>query len=111
MSLEARVISETELSCDQREAMFTLMMRHYDNVHRDVFEADLAEKDWVILLEDTTDDSLQGFSTQVLLDADVADRHVRVLFSGDTIVDNEHWGSSALAVAWGKLAFAVLDKV
>jgi len=110
MTLAARVVPAVHLESEQREAMFALMARHYENVHRDVFDADLAEKDWCILLEDRATGRLAGFSTQVLLDADIETRSARVLFSGDTIVDIEQWGSPALAIAWGKLIFAVLER-
>jgi hypothetical protein len=110
MSLAARIVPLTQLDLGEREAMFALMARHYDNLHLEVFLADLAEKDWIILLDDPADGSLQGFSTQVLLDVQLDGRRVGVLFSGDTIVDSEHWGSTALAIAWGKLAFAVMEE-
>jgi hypothetical protein len=35
---------------------------------------------------------------------------VRALFSGDTIIDRRHWGDSALARVWGRLALALLDE-
>jgi hypothetical protein len=109
MRLAARLIEVADLTAGQRDEMFALMDRHYANVHRDVFEADLAEKRWVILLGDPTVDRLCGFSTQVLLDATVAGRPVKVLFSGDTIVSREHWGDRALSHVWGRLALSLMD--
>src|SRR5262249_26242236 len=40
---------------------------------------------------------------------DVAGRPVKALFSGDTIVDRDHWGDNALAHVWGCLALSLID--
>ena len=37
-------------------------------------------------------------------------RPVQVLFSGDTIVDRQSWGDSALAHVWGRLALSLIDR-
>jgi hypothetical protein len=91
--------------------MFALMQRHYENVHRDVFEADLTEKEWVILLWDTATGALCGFSTQIVLNADVDGGAVKALFSGDTIIDRDHWGDPALPHVWGRFALALIDSL
>ncbi len=104
MTLAARIIPPAALSSTDRDAMYALMDRHYENMRRPQFEADLAEKDWVILLADEPTGSVCGFSTQRLITVEVDGRPVRCVFSGDTIIDREHWGSGALATAFGKLA-------
>ena len=104
MTLAARILPPSELTLSDRDAMFALMDRHYENMIRARFESDLAEKDWVILLLDDVTKDVCGFSTQALMSLNVEGRSVRCVFSGDTIVDPEHWGSSALALAFGKLA-------
>jgi hypothetical protein len=86
MKLTAHLVDVAEVTPPQRDEMFALMHGHYANVHRQVFEADLAEKRWVILIRDPACDGLRGFSTQTLLDATVAGRLVKALFSGDTII-------------------------
>jgi hypothetical protein len=89
--------------------MFDLMDRHYENVRPEAFHADLAEKEWVILLCDRATEALCGFSTQMLLDVDVAGRPVKALFSGDTIIARDHWGDQALASVWGRFALSLMD--
>jgi hypothetical protein len=108
--LEGKIDVVESISPDERDEMFALMGRHYENVQRASFEADLQEKRWVIRLVDHDSGVLYGFSTQMLLTAHVAGRPIGTLFSGDTIVDPQHWGSSALAIAWGKLAFSVIQQ-
>jgi hypothetical protein len=110
MKLKGRLVPAADVSRAQRDVMFALMDRHYENVDPAAFAADLAEKDWVIQLLDAETDELCGFSTQMLLDADVAGRPVKALFSGDTIVARERWGDSALAHVWGRLALTLMDR-
>jgi hypothetical protein len=69
------------------------------------FLADLHAKQWAILLYDN--DQLCGFSTQVLFDFPHQGRLTRILFSGDTIIDKNHWGSLALSVTWGRLMLSL----
>src|SRR6478672_4201789 len=109
MRLQGRLVRVEEVTPAQRDAMFALMDRHYDNVRRRAFEADLAEKRWVILLRDPPTDELCGFSTQTVLDAEVGGRAVKALFSGDTIVAPDRWGDSALSHVWGRLALTLID--
>jgi hypothetical protein len=109
MRLQGRLARVGEVTTAQRDAMFALMDRHYENVRRRSFDTDLDEKEWVILLLDPATAAVCGFSTQVALRADVGGRLVRALFSGDTIVGRESWGDTALAHVWGRLALALID--
>lgn len=110
MKLNGRLVPVAEVTAQERDAMFNLMDRHYENVHRGRFEADLAEKQWVIELREPATRELRGFSTQVLLEATVEGHPIKALFSGDTIVDRDHWGDSALAHVWGNLALRLMDE-
>jgi hypothetical protein len=110
MTLVGQLIPAAAVTPAQRDAMFALMDRHYLNVTRGRFDSDLAEKDWVILLRDRQSGAIGGFSTQVLMDVQVAGRPMRALFSGDTIVDRDRWGDSALAHVWGRLALSLIDR-
>lgn len=110
MELATRIDSPSQLASQDRDAMFELMTRHYDHVSRVVFERDLSEKRWVIRLRQIETGRLCGFSTQMVLKADVDGRSIRALFSGDTIVDRPYWGSTALSIAWGRLALDLVDR-
>jgi hypothetical protein len=90
--------------------MFGLLNRYYENVNIADFQADLAEKQWVIMLLDRQTGDLRGFSTQTLMQAEVEGAPVRALFSGDTVVAKEHWGERALVRTWGRLALSLIDK-
>src|SRR5262245_6836672 len=111
MKLKGLLVPTPAVTDAQRAAMFALMDRHYENVTRAAFAADLAEKQWVILLLDPQTEEVCGFSTQVLLDGTVAGRPIKALFSGDTIVDRDRWGDPSLAHVWGRLALSLIDSL
>ena len=109
MKLVGRLVPMAEVTPLQRQAMFDLMDRHYADVRRSPFEADLDEKQWVIQVFDPSSDRLCGFSTQLVLDAVADDRPIKALFSGDTIIDRAYWGDQALTHVWGCLALSLID--
>lgn len=88
-----------------RREMYALYERYYDAASWQLFAADLAAKDRVLLLRDETG-SIQGFSTVTVYSREFAGRTRRVIFSGDTVVDERHWGQQSLAFAWLRLAGA-----
>ena len=96
-----------DLDDRQRDAMFEIFARHYDEVSRDRFETDLTEKDGVVLLRGP-DRALSGFSTQKTLRTRVDGREVRALFSGDTVIDRSQWGEQELCRGWSRYAGMVL---
>ncbi len=104
MTLSGRLVEVVNLTDSDRHEMFSLMESYYEHMDGVVFEADLAEKQWVILLQDPIDRGVRGFSTQMLLDVVVDGRLARALFSGDTIVRREHWAQNPLAQLWGPFA-------
>ena len=98
--LVSRVASVGEA---ERAEMFALFERYYDGTGYARFASDLADKDWVVTLRDESG-ALQGFSTLAVYEREFDGGSVRVLFSGDTVVDERHWGQQALAFRWLKLA-------
>lgn len=79
--------------------MHALLDAHFEGVSRAQFECDLAEKNWAILLENDAG-RLRGFSTLQVHRASFRGEPITVVFSGDTIVDREAWGSRALPRTW-----------
>ena len=92
------VIQRSDLRPEDREEMFALLSRHFDGVKRRQFDHDLDEKNWVIQLR--WQNRLVGFST-LLATASIFDGvSLTVIYSGDTIVAPEAWGTPALARQW-----------
>ena len=84
-----------DLDVSDRDAMFSLLDRHFFAMDRAVFESDLRGKDGVVVLRESG--VLVGFSTFTLrASVDGEGRAASVLCSGDTLIDPGHWGSSAL---------------
>jgi hypothetical protein len=97
--LHGRLIPRATIDTALEGAMFALLESHFIGVDCEVFQADLAEKSLVIVLEDN-DGILRGFTTLCVYRTMAPGRRVTVVYSGDTIVDREHWGSHALARTW-----------
>ena len=95
------IVLRDDLTRRDRDEMFALYTTYFATRDRMVFERDLAEKDWVILLRDA-DGAIDGFST--LLQMNVAG--ATVFFSGDTIVARHRWGSYDLPRMWAGHVFA-----
>jgi hypothetical protein len=109
MRLHAEVVPIADVSAETRARMFALMDAHYACVRREHFDRDLSEKQWALLVQDIAGE-VRGFSTLALFDAEVDGRKVRILFSGDTIVEREYWGDPALAAAWGSFALSAAEE-
>lgn len=101
----SEVVPRHELGRGDRDAMFALYTRYFETRDRMVFERDLAEKQWVILLRDE-EGAIDGFSTLMTLKVSGA----TVFFSGDTIVDRGRWGSYDLPRLWARHVFSAADE-
>ena len=108
MKLIGRVVEVENVTLPERNQMFSLMDAYYDNMDRSVFEADLDQKQWVILLTDPFH-VVCGFSTQTIVDGVVEGKPIRALFSGDTIIDRKHRAQNPLAHLWGQLSCSLID--
>lgn len=94
-----RYVPRESLEAHQFTAMYVLMRSHFLGVDRATFDADLRRKNWVILLEDGRG-VLRGFSTLLVYPEVIHERPLTVVYSGDTIVAPEWWGSSSLPLTW-----------
>jgi len=101
--LHADTMPPEALSPALRHAMFALYDGYYGGTHEALFNADLDEKDYVVLLLDPGG-QLRGFSTLTIMRFDFDGQPRRAIFSGDTIIHRESWGEQALPHAWCRLA-------
>ncbi|MDH5528228.1 MAG: hypothetical protein OEY97_13085 [Nitrospirota bacterium] len=102
-SLAAHIVSVAALSSEQAAEMCSLYAGYYEGTSAETFQADLHDKDYVLLLKDEQD-RVQGFSTLAVQSFDFEGQHHRALFSGDTIIDHRHWGQQSFARAWIQFA-------
>lgn len=82
------------LTGDECDEMFALMDGHYDAVTREAFDADLGRKNEVILLHDGGG-KIRGFTTIAWNPCGEMEEG-DVIFSGDTVIDRECWGTQEL---------------
>lgn len=99
--LQAVTLPVTVITAAQLTQMFELMEAHYDAVDYGRFAADFVAKDGVILLRNPAGKIL-GFTTFMCSRFTHASlpAPVRVLYSGDTIIDRRYWGTQTLAFEW-----------
>lgn len=75
-----------------------LYLAYFDGSSKQMVISDLENKTEILLVY--FNDELVGFSTLQLYDFEWEGRLIQVIYSGDTIVDQAHWGQQALAFAW-----------
>ncbi len=98
-SLEFQLTEVSSLSENVRSRMFCLMKENYNQVNEINFYSDLDRKDWVGLIYDKSG-QVQGFTTFAINPAGTGTQSYNILFSGDTILAPEHWGSQVMMQGW-----------
>ncbi len=98
----AEVKAISRLGSVEIERMYSIFSKYYANHTREHFTEDLFEKDHVILLRDSKQNTIQGFSTLLRTQMNDVDVNALGIFSGDTVLEKEYWGNKALGVAFLK---------
>jgi hypothetical protein len=106
--LAGTMVPVASITLGERHEMYALLRAYFNGTTRERFEADLREKEAVILLRDGWAGRVQGFSTFTRMT--VGDSVV-AFFSGDTIIDREFWGETVLSRVWGATVFAEAEKI
>lgn len=101
--LEATILPVQALSASDRFEMFSVYARHYDGTSRHLFESDLEEKQFTLVLRDRAG-VIHGFTTIAVSETTHDGAPLRAIFSGDTIIDRNHWGTQKLAFNWIRFA-------
>ena len=102
-SLTAAVAGVAELSRPDRWRMFAIYQAHYEATSWERFAADLDDKMYVVLVRNEVG-AIQGFTTLSVLETSLDGKRLRAIYSGDTIIDREYWGSQQLAFTWIRFA-------
>ncbi|MEK7487644.1 MAG: hypothetical protein AABZ60_25210 [Planctomycetota bacterium] len=106
--LLGRVLPIPSISLLMKEAMFKIFQRHYENVSWTQYLSDMSRKHYILLLE--YENTILGFSTQQIIVTNFQEKPIRILFSGDTIIDKEFWGEQELVRIWCTFAGQVLGQ-
>ncbi len=107
--LRARIQPIDTLRPEQRTSLWEMFQRYYVGVEPETFEADLRDKDELILLSDSRG-TIAGFSTLKTYRKTVEGRPIIVVFSGDTIVEPAYWGQTCLQRAFFRYVMKVKFK-
>ena len=94
--LKSRALRREHIRPTERDQMWALLERYYNNVTREQFDRDLSQKTHVILLHSRHTGELKGFSTLVGRQMETQGRRWWMVFSGDTIIDRDYWGQQSL---------------
>lgn len=104
--LDACVRRISSLSKEDRECMFRLYRDNYGGAAETVFNKDLNAKDYTILLTDPLA-NIRGFSTLAIYNEQYRGKPVKVIYSGDTIIDKAYWGKNEFAATWLRLVGSI----
>jgi hypothetical protein len=109
--LSGSVMPRANLTSSDRDRMFALLSTYFTGMRRNQFDADLGEKESVVLLRNLDTNEIQGFSTLMRIEISVDEGHVAAFFSGDTIVDARYWGETILSRLWSQTVFTEADRI
>lgn len=109
--LAGSVVPSAATTSGDREQMYRLLAAYFTGTRRDQFEADLAEKEAVVMLRDEKSGQVQGFSTFMRIAARIDGADVAAFYSGDTIVAREYWGETMLSQLWSRTVLAEADRI
>jgi len=98
--LFSKTILVKDLSEKNIQQMYEVYEKYYGEVSKEVFSTDLLKKNHVIILIDKVDHTIKGFSTILDYHFELGGKKVKGVFSGDTIIEKEYWGGSALQMAF-----------
>lgn len=98
--LKGTIKDPKEVSGKEIESMLALMQKYYDGVTATKFEKDLDEKKWILVLRDSREDIIRGFTTITLMECVVDGTAYSAIYSGDTVIEKDFRGQSELARVW-----------
>ncbi len=105
--LVSKIVKVKDLNKLKICQMQSLMNQYFEGVTPETFRDDLKKKKLVIILSDKK--KIKGFSTMAFIDDEIDAQKVKAVFSGDTIIDKNYWGTTKLSSIWLKFVFAMID--
>jgi hypothetical protein len=97
--LRTKLRAIQDLDSSDKNEMFHLFQRYYSDVSRELFDADLSEKNSVFLVYDFSSPAKKiiGFTTNLVRKQTTPDGKTSTfLFSGDTVLERAYWGKPGL---------------
>ena len=97
--LTGAVLPRFKVTEEERNTLFGLWETYYQNVDRQMFEEDIAEKDWILTLSDEQG-IIRGFTTLKFYEMEIQGKTIRAIFNGSTIIARDYWGDQELVHTW-----------
>lgn len=94
--LISKTVSVNNLTDSLVQNAFLLYQVYYEQVSFENFRTDLFKKDKIILVFEKKAGTLRGFSTLLFKNVYMKNKIHRVIYSGDTIIDERYRGTRAL---------------
>ena len=99
-----------ELTKEDIKSMYELMLIYYENIKEENFRTDLRKKQGAILLINPQDESIKGFTTIGIYNAEINKTKIKLLFSGDTVIHQDFWSNNDLMQIWIKNAIKIKER-
>jgi len=107
VSLTSLAIPRANLTVEDIQSMFRVFRENFNGATFEIFERLMPVESFVISLLDEETNEIEGFSTLALYETTFNHKPLSVVYSGDTIIRREYWGTPQLPSTWIK---TVLDK-
>ncbi len=105
MSLKSNVIEISALTGQNKKNMYELMTKVYYGENWDRFLSDMSQKDYALVLYDENS-KIAGFTTIEVFEFEGK----IIIYSGDTVVDENSRGDIELMRAWWRFSYTVQTK-
>lgn len=96
-------VEREKIDNNQLKDMYFIYEQYYENTQFEIFLNDFKKKSGAILIFNTKTHEIVGFSTVAVQHFYLNGKHYTVLFSGDTVVLKEFWGTRTLQTTMLKL--------
>lgn len=106
--LHYELFAQEDVDFLSREIMYQIFENHYDEVSQFQFFEDLNKKQYIALIKSVNE--IVGFTTFQVSDMNSKKENYSIVFSGDTIIKKEHWGSQIMAKGWIKSVAHITKK-
>ena len=106
MSLTSKVVKVEEIDENTLESMYHLMDATYLGTSLAKIKRDLSNKQYALLLYDNQN-MLKGFTTMQLFDSVFRGKTVKIIYSGDTVIDENSRGEIELMRSWWQFSYMV----
>lgn len=98
-----KYIEKEKIKFSQLKEMYLIYEKYYENTKFSIFEADFNNKSGAILIFHPNTNKIVGFSTVMVQHFYLSGKNYTTLFSGDTVIEKEFWGTRALQSTMLKL--------